>query len=159
MANVFRYRYGDTNPISVPVDTGTVIEIGDLLFLDTDDAKPASDVGNLFAEDAMQEAFALLFLGVAMQASASGDTKNIRVATTGVFEFICTSATYVAGDLVGPNYDTTVLEDQTVEKVGNTKINQAVGCAEKSYASATTLLLTRITSVVMEGGKQLQTAS
>ena len=42
MANTMRWRYGDTNPVMLPVDSATVIEIGDLVYLDTDDAKPAS---------------------------------------------------------------------------------------------------------------------
>ena len=36
-----RWRYGDTYPVVLPVDSATVIEIGDLVYLDTDDAKPA----------------------------------------------------------------------------------------------------------------------
>jgi hypothetical protein len=42
MADTMRWRYGETNPVLVPVDSRTVIEIGDLVYLDTDDAKPAS---------------------------------------------------------------------------------------------------------------------
>ena len=41
MADTMRWRYGDTNPVVAPVDSATVIEIGDLVYLDTDDAKPA----------------------------------------------------------------------------------------------------------------------
>ena len=37
-----RWRYGDTNPVVAAVDLETVIEIGDLLWLDGDNAKPAS---------------------------------------------------------------------------------------------------------------------
>ena len=42
MANTMRWRYGDTCPVVLPVDSATVIEIGDMVYLDTDDAKPAS---------------------------------------------------------------------------------------------------------------------
>ena len=42
MANTMRWRYGDTCPVMLPVDSATVIEIGDMVYLDTDDAKPAS---------------------------------------------------------------------------------------------------------------------
>ena len=44
MTNVMRYRYGEENPRLFAVDSSTVIEIGDLLWLDTDDVKPASDL-------------------------------------------------------------------------------------------------------------------
>ena len=37
-----RWRYGDTNPVVAAVAAGTVIEIGDLLWQDTDNAKPAA---------------------------------------------------------------------------------------------------------------------
>jgi hypothetical protein len=42
MSDKMRWRYGDTNPVVAAVDSSTVIEIGDLLYQDTDDAKPAS---------------------------------------------------------------------------------------------------------------------
>ena len=43
MASTMRWRYGDTSPVMMPVDAATVIEIGDLLFYDMDDAKPARE--------------------------------------------------------------------------------------------------------------------
>ena len=92
VANTMRWRYGDTCPVMLPVDSATVIEIGDLVYLDTDDAKPASAQADQGTEAANQELFHDKFAGVAMQASRSGDTQPIRVATTGVFEFDCLSA-------------------------------------------------------------------
>ena len=44
MANTMRWRYGETNPVVLPVASATVIEIGDLVVLDTGTAKPASSV-------------------------------------------------------------------------------------------------------------------
>ena len=44
MTDKMRWRYGDTNPVVAAVDAATVIEIGDLVWQDTDDAKPASSV-------------------------------------------------------------------------------------------------------------------
>ena len=41
MSDKMRWRYGDTNPVVAAVDSATVIEIGDLVWQDTDDAKPA----------------------------------------------------------------------------------------------------------------------
>ena len=100
MANTMRWRYGDTKPVVLPVDSATVIEIGDLVYLDTDDAKPASAAGRCRApKPANQEAFHDKFAGVAMQASRNGDTQPIRVATTGVFEFDCLSSTFEVGKL------------------------------------------------------------
>ncbi|HWB01224.1 MAG TPA: hypothetical protein VG713_22195, partial [Pirellulales bacterium] len=101
MPDTMRWRYGDTNPILLPVDSATVIEIGDLVYLDTDDAKPASAAADAGSMAANQEAFHDKFAGVAMQRSRTGDTTPIRVATTGVFEFDCASATFEVGALVG----------------------------------------------------------
>ncbi len=42
MSDHMRWRYGDTNAVVAAVDADTVIEIGDLLWQDVDDAKPAS---------------------------------------------------------------------------------------------------------------------
>ena len=101
MSDRMRWRYGDTNPVVAAVDADTVIEIGDLLWQDADDAKPASMLANLGTKAANQEALAHAFLGVAMQRSRSGETAPLRVATTGVFEFDCASGTFELGDMVG----------------------------------------------------------
>ena len=63
MANIMRWRYGDTSPIHIPAQKNRSVEIGDLIILD----------GHCY--------------GVAMQVSPIGDNGPIRVATTGVFEF------------------------------------------------------------------------
>ena len=116
MANNLRWRYGETNPVMVPVDAGTVIEIGDLVYLETDDVRPASaqsDQGSLAAN---QSLFHGKFAGVAMQSSPDGSSTAIRVATRGVFEFDCTTATFEVGDLIGldENAAGTLLEYQKV---------------------------------------------
>ncbi|MGA7700475.1 MAG: hypothetical protein WCB27_12760 [Thermoguttaceae bacterium] len=100
MSDKMRWRYGDTNPVVAAVDSGTVIEIGDLVLLNTDDARPASMQAVQGTKAATQAAFAAIFLGVAMQRSRSGETAPIRVATTGVFEFDCASGTFELGDMV-----------------------------------------------------------
>ena len=97
-----RDRYGNTNSVLAAVDSETVIEQGDLVYQDVDDAKPASLQADQSSETANQELFAANFLGVAMQWSRCGETYPIRVATTGVFEFDCPSGTFELGDLIGP---------------------------------------------------------
>jgi D-alanyl-D-alanine carboxypeptidase len=151
-----RWRYGETNPIVMPVDSASVIEIGDLVWLDTDNAKPASDVADQLTEAANQEYFHDRFAGVAMQRSASGDTEPIRVATTGVFEFDCASATYEVGDLIGSSEAAsgTELETQKVVAVGSGNENLAIGRCTKRVASADTRVLVDAVSTVMRGGPQ-----
>ena len=152
MSDKMRWRYGDTNPVVASVDSATVIEIGDLVYQDSDDAKPASSQADQGSETANQELFADKFLGVAMQRSRSGDTLPIRVATTGVFEFDCPSGTFELGDLVGAdeNGAGNALLNQQVATVAASKY--AVGRAAKRVAAAATTMLVDIRSTVMTGG-------
>lgn len=161
MANKMRYRWGETNPVEVPVNANQAIEIGDMLWLDTDDAKPASGQSDQGSLAANQDLFASKFLGVAMQAHGSAEAaKSIRVATTGVFEFDCASATFVVGDKVGAaeNGDGDALEDQTVIEVTSSP-GKAIGRVAKSVVTAATTVLVDIVSTVMRGGVEGTSAS
>jgi len=144
-----RWLWGDTNPVLAAVDSETVIEIGDLLFQDTDDAKPASEAAN-------QERFADAFLGVAMQRSRAGDTDPIRVATTGVFEFDCRAGTFELGDLVGgdDNGAGSDLLNQWVAQVPRAEplAACAIGRVARREPLATTTVLVDIRSRVMTNG-------
>jgi hypothetical protein len=159
MSDKMRWRYGDTNPVVAAVDADTVIEIGDLLVLDTDDAKPAAMMPDLETEAANQAAFAAKFLGVAMQRSRAGETAPIRVATTGVFEFDCPSGTYELGDKVGASEAASgvVLLNQQVEAVPTAA--RAIGRVAKRQPAAVTSVLIDILSTVMTGGVAGSTAS
>lgn len=152
MSDKMRWRYGDTNPVVAAVDSGTVIEIGDLVWQDTDDAKPAGDQDDAGSETANQELFADNFLGVAMQRSRSGDTDPIRVATTGVFELDCPSGTFELGDLVGVDENAAGdgLLDQQVDSVSASA--QAIGRVAKRVPVAATSVLVDVRSTVMTGG-------
>jgi hypothetical protein len=124
MADVFRLRHDDVNKFLGAVDSATVIEVGDLLYLDGDDVKPASSQADQLSEEANQALFASKFAGVAMQASDGGDTAPIRVAADGIFEFPCPSGTWEVGDLVGAseNAGGNALEDQQVEAVSRPEL-------------------------------------
>jgi hypothetical protein len=138
----------------LPVDASTVIEIGDMLYLETDDARPASAQADQGTETANQQLFHTKFAGIAMQASPSGDSTPIRVATTGVFEFDTLSTTLEVGDLMcsDENAGGTALLNQTVAKV--TGANAAVGRCAKRLNPAGTRVLVDIVSTVMLGGPQ-----
>ncbi len=152
MSDKMRWRYGDTNPVVASVDSASVIEIGDLVYQDTDDAKPASSQTDQGSETANQELFADKFLGVAMQRSRSGDTAPVRVATTGVFEFDCPSGSFELGDLVGADENAAgdALLSQQVAKVAASKY--AIGRVAKRVAPAATSVLVDIRSTIMTGG-------
>jgi len=152
MSDKMRWRYGDTNPVVAAIDSATAIEIGDLVWLDTDDAKPASAQADQGSETANQEKFADKFLGMAMQRSRSGDTSPIRVATTGVFELDCPSGTFELGDLLGADENAAgnALLNQQVAKV--TASSRAIARVAKREASASTNVLVDVRSTVMTGG-------
>ncbi len=158
MSDKMRWRYGDTNPVVAAMDSDTVIEIGDLVLLNTDDAKPASMLVDQGTKAANQAAFAATFLGVAMQRSRSGENTPIRVATTGVFEFDCASGTFELGDMVGldENAAGNALLNQQVAKV--TAAADAVGRVAKRQPVAGTSVLVDIRSTVMTGGVNGTTA-
>ena len=155
MSDILRWRYGDTSPVVIPVDSATVIEIGDLVYLDTDDAKPAGSQADGGSEAANQETFHDLFAGVAMQRSRAGDTAPVRVATRGVFEFPCPSAAFEVGALIGAseNGGGTALLNQQVEGVATA--NLAIGrCAKRVNPAATTVLVD-IVATISHGGPQV----
>ena len=104
-------------PVIAAVAAATVIEIGDLLWQDADNAKPASLFAVSNNKPVDQAAFTAKFLGVAMARSRAGDTAPIRVATTGVFEFECAAATFELGDLLGVDAGAggALLNQQTVK--------------------------------------------
>lgn len=159
MANKMRWKYGETNPVLAAVDSATVIAIGDLVYQNTDDALPASDISFAGGINTAQEAIVDNFLGVAMQASASGDTTPIRVATSGVFEFDCASTTFELGTLLGAddNAGGTAMLAQQVITV--TDAARAVGRCAQREGTATTTVLVSIESTVMTGGPQKGEAS
>ena len=154
MANQMRWRYGDTNPVMLPVDASTVIEVGDLVYLDTDDAKPASSQSDAGTPALNQESLHDNFIGIAMQASSDGDTSSIRIATSGVFELECASATFEVGDLVGAAETAggNAVEDQKAIAVASP--NLALGRCAKRVNPAATSVYVDIVSTVMRGGPQ-----
>lgn len=140
MADVQRHRTEDKKIRYFDVDSATVISIGDMVWLDTDDVKPASD----FTWDTdlitTQKAFYENFVGIAMDRSRSGDTAKIAVAKNGNFEMDCASASFEVGDLLGPakqsgNY----LENQKVAAV--VPANAAMGSCSQKTASETRVLV------------------
>lgn len=151
MSDKMRWRYGETNPVRAAVDAETLIEIGDLLWLDGDNAKPASlfpgDVGDVHT----QEDFVGRFLGVAMQRSHVGEIDPIRVATTGVFEFNCAADTFELGDFMGPSVYKAAgcLDDQAVAPALKAF---AIGRVAKREPTPTDTVLVDIRSTVMTGG-------
>ncbi len=114
MANNFRHRYFDPEPAMIPVESATVIEIGDFVVLSGDYAAPAGSLADAGDAAANREAAADAFVGIAMSASAVGETEDIRVGTSGVWELNQKSAAAIHfGDPVGIYASADACEDQT----------------------------------------------
>lgn len=155
MANTMRWRYGETNPVVLPVASATVIEIGDLVYLDTT-AKPAGGGTYGASLAAAQEWLHDRFAGVAMQQSRAGDTEDIRVATTGVFEFPCAAATFEVGARIGvdDNVGGTALLDQQVIAVNTANPELSVGYCAKRVNLAAASVLVDVVGTLTHGGPQ-----
>lgn len=154
MANTMRWRYGDTNPVMLPVGTDTEIEIGDLVYLDSGSAKPASDMADQGSSTLTTQEFQDYFVGIAMQASSVGDVASIRIATSGVFEFECDSATHELGQTmtVAINLAGDQLFDQKV--LSTASLPAAIGRCARQVTTASTRVLVDVVSTVLRGGPQ-----
>ena len=154
MPNMMRWRYGDTNPVILPVEVGHTVEIGDLVYLDVDSARPISSLPDLGTLAANQEAMHDQFLGVAMQASGTGGADAVRIATSGVFEFQCVTEAFEVGDLIGGREEGTgtQLDKQIVTGVATE--NLAIGRCAKRVPTPGNKVLVDIVSTSMRGGAQ-----
>ena len=115
MANVNRVRWGEQGIIPMPVESATVIEIGDHLALVSGYVVPLADVADAGDAAANREAGADAFIGIALSASKDGDTDDIIVQTDGVVMLNQkTAAAIDFGDRVEPYATDTACESQTV---------------------------------------------
>jgi hypothetical protein len=169
MTRVQRLRYADPERVeSHPVDSAQTIDLGELCWLNTNDARPADQftyvTGNLAGTQAN---FAAMFIGVAMDTSESGDTAKIAIATEGVFEFVCAAAQFEIGDLVGVDDNTggTALLPAQVIAVGENGAASAIGRVVRQYTANTTRVLVEllprklVTPIFIPLGTQLITSA
>lgn len=117
MANRLRFRSGQVELQRLRVDSATVLEAGDLVYLDTDDVKPAGDFPWDTDLSTTQASFAGSFLGVVHQQSADGETDDVSVDLSphAVYEFDVDAATYEVGSILGPDENAATLMNQQLE--------------------------------------------
>ena len=140
MANSNRYLRGNRKITKWAVDSATVIEVGDLVYLATDDVRPASDLTWDTNGDTTRATFANTFVGVAVDQSKDGDTDEIGVdiSPDSIYQMDCDAATFENGDTIGPNDSASLLEDQKV--VAETTAASACGFVQKRYSANTTIV-------------------
>ena len=130
MTDKMRWRYGDTNPVVAAVDAATVIEIGDLVWQDTDDAKPAAVLADHSSQAANQA-------GPGRRLSRRGHAaqpQRRRGARSAWQPRACSSSTapsgtFELGDLIGAdkNAANNGLLNQQVAKVAQSQVRDRPG--------------------------------
>jgi hypothetical protein len=151
--NKLRFRSGQVHLRKVRVDSATVIEAGDLVWFDTDDAKPASAFAWTTNLATTQGNFAAKFLGVAHQQSKDGDTDPISVDVSphSVYEFDVASAAYEVGQPLGPDENTSKLMNQQLESaIATSAIARAA-----EYAPTTSTLRVTLASAYATGSSNV----
>jgi hypothetical protein len=139
--NNLRFRSGQVQLRKVRVDADTVIEAGDLVWFDTNDAKPAADFAWNTNLATTQAAFAAVFLGVAHQPSYAGSTEpiSVDVSPSSVYEFQVAQAAYEVGQPLGPDANGSALMSQQLEAA--TAVN-AIARAAEYHAGTSALRVT-----------------
>ena len=140
-----RHRYGTQYIVRAAVDSGTEIRLGDLLFLDTDDAKPASSEAWVTDLVTTQSNFNNHFLGIALaeHPANSGAVSDfpVDISPLSVYEMDCDSEVHELGDLLTPiKASGNALVPNKLRKTTTT----AAGCARclrRDPVSRTTVLV------------------
>lgn len=139
MASTPRYRSGKQLLRPFTVDSATVVELSDLMYWDTDDAKPVSSYDNSSTSElADQAALANVFIGPSNSKSASGDTDaiDIDVSAESIYEYDLTSATPTVGTKLTIESSGGAMLDQKLQTT--TTASLAVGLCADRYTAATT---------------------
>ena len=154
MPNTMRWRYGETNPVMLPVLAGQVVEIGDLLYLDGDNVKSAVNIPDQGTEATNQEFLHHNFVGIAMQSTSGLAAGSMRVATTGVFEMNCNAATFEVGDLLA-GQENAAGDGLEAQLVVSTNVEyMAIGRCVKPVPVAAGKVLMSMVSTIVHGGPQ-----
>jgi hypothetical protein len=102
---VARHRYGPQFIIRVAVDSATAINAGEAVYLEVDDARPASSEAWVTDLATTQANFVNHFLGIAQadHAAGSGAVTDfpVDISPTAVYEMDCASEAHEVGDTLG----------------------------------------------------------
>ncbi len=140
--NRLRFRSGQVQLRKIRVDANTIIEAGDLLWLDGILARPASDITWNSDLATTQADFSEKFLGIAHQASGPGDALPISVdiSSDSVYELDCSPGNYELGQPVGPDENSSSLMNQQIE--GSTAGSAIARSAEFTNGTVSSIRVT-----------------
>lgn len=143
-------------------DGSIAVSVGDLMYHDTNDVKPASSQADQLSEAANQALFAPVFAGVAGDTRKAADTVAVTdfpVMVDVVMEYDCPSQAWEMGDLIAAVEQSggTALENQKVTKT--TDASLAIGYCVRRAGTATTRVTCRLISRVLPMAAAGQTFS
>ena len=120
MANHLRFRSGPVHLVKSEIDSNSLIEPGDMLFLDSTEARPASEFVWNTDLPTTQAGFSDLFLGIAHERSEIGADVPISVdiSPQAIYEFDVSVSSYPLGTLLGPDENSSALMNQQLEAAG-----------------------------------------
>lgn len=142
MSNRCLFVRGQRDLRPFAVDASTVIEAGDMVFLDTDDVKPASSFTWDTNLATTQGNFAAVFAGIAAEPHPDGVAGSILVdvSPNAIYEFEVASASFQVGALLGPDKASgNAILSQVLETAA---AGASIAKAAEAKASATSLLVT-----------------
>ncbi len=140
MPNNLGFRSGQVVLQKFRVESTSVIEPGDMVYLDETLIRPASELSWSTDLATTQQNFANVFAGIAHEASADGEEAavSIDVSSASVYEFDVTSSTYDNGNRLGPAGASSKLLNQQLAYVNSG--SQAIGRAAEFVDQMTTRL-------------------
>ncbi len=147
---------GDVTRCNFAFDGSIAVSLGDLMYHDTNDVKPASSQADQLTQAANQALFAGAFAGLAGDTRKAADTAAVAVfpvMTDVLVDIDCDSNTWEVGDLIAAieQGSGTALENQKVTKTTDPSL--AIGYCVQRAAAATTRVSARIMSRVAVAGK------
>lgn len=130
-------------------DGSIEVSVGDLMFHDTDDVKPASSMTDQGSEVLNQKYFRDRFVGISVEGRLSTNATAVihyPVARDVIGEYDCVSSTFEVGDLlaIAEQSSGTALEDTKLKKTTDSSL--AIAVVTERSAIATTRVTCRITS-------------
>ncbi|MBA3314668.1 MAG: hypothetical protein M3552_07600 [Planctomycetota bacterium] len=116
-----RFRSGLVQLARFRVSESTVIEPGDLLYLDGGVVRPAGDFAWQTDLATTRAAFAAVFVGIAHTGSAAGETDLVSadISPLAVYEAVTIPANFNVGDLLAPAETVSALASQTLDQVSD----------------------------------------
>jgi hypothetical protein len=156
---MFRYVRGEVKEVETRVEAAHVIEVGDLVFLDSDSIRAVIDLGTSVSVTLMQQDVHDSFAGVALQRHevADGLVTQFMVATSGVFSFINGAAAAIEmGVLIGVDGTGAFLPfNDTVIEAAGPLATEAIGYCTRRVAATDTVVEFEIVSTIYGQGVQV----